>query len=63
MIHSTRTLAALLFVFSLVGCGQSGPLYLPGNPSEVHSLPTQLPELSEEDEDETDKSSEENDGG
>lgn len=60
MSHSRIALAALLLIFSLVGCGQSGPLYLPGDPSEVQNLPTQVPELPEEDDDEDDN---ENDGG
>ncbi len=30
-----RLIAACLLVMMLVGCGQSGPLYLPGNPSEI----------------------------
>ena len=60
MSHSRIALAGLLLIFSLVGCGQSGPLYLPGDPSEVQNLPTQVPELPEEDDDEDDN---ENDGG
>ncbi len=63
MSHSRITLAALLLILSLVGCGQSGPLYLPGNPSEVQSLPSQIPDLPEEDEDDEDESRTENDGG
>jgi len=30
--------ASTLFFF-LTGCGQSGPLYLPGNPSRIESVP------------------------
>ena len=60
MLHSRIALAALLLILSLVACGQSGPLYLPGDPSEVQNLPTQVPELPEEDDDEDDN---ENDGG
>ncbi len=60
MSHSRIALAALLLILSLVGCGQSGPLFLPGDPSEVQNLPTQVPELPEEDDDEDDN---ENDGG
>jgi predicted small lipoprotein YifL len=53
-----------LLIFSLVGCGQSGPLYLPGNPSEVQSLPDHVPELSEEEDDDDDEErGTENDGG
>jgi len=28
-------LAALLLTFTLSGCGQSGPLYVPGDPSSI----------------------------
>ena len=42
MTHSSKILAALILIFTLVGCGQSGKLYLPGDPSEVHSLPTEV---------------------
>jgi predicted small lipoprotein YifL len=45
------------------GCGQSGPLYLPGDPSEVQKLPKQLPELPAAEEDEDDEAGNENDGG
>ncbi len=62
MIHSRIALAALLLILSLVGCGQSGPLYLPGDPSEVQNLPRQVPELPEDDEAD-DEADNENDGG
>lgn len=42
-------LAALSFLLPLCGCGQSGPLYLPDNPSRIENLPP-LPTGSEEDE-------------
>ena len=42
MNHSSKILAAIMLIFSLAGCGQSGKLYLPGDPSEVHSLPTEV---------------------
>ncbi len=35
----SRFLLALCFTFLLAGCGQSGPLYLPGNPSQVTAVP------------------------
>ncbi len=60
MSHSRIALAAVLLILSLVGCGQSGPLYLPGDPSEVQNLPTQVPELPEDDDDDDDDN--ENDG-
>ena len=43
----TVLLSALLFA----ACGQSGPLYLPGNPSEM-KLPSQAPQEGSEDQDE-----------
>jgi predicted small lipoprotein YifL len=64
MSHSRISFAALLLIFSFVGCGQSGPLYLPGDPSEVQSLPDHVPELSEDDDDDDDEErGTENDGG
>jgi predicted small lipoprotein YifL len=41
-----------VFLF-LVGCGQSGPLYLPGDPSEIRESP-QLPVESDNEDDEED---------
>ena len=32
-------LAALSFTFLAFGCGQSGPLYIPGNPSKISNPP------------------------
>ena len=55
MTQSNISLASLILIFSLVGCGQSGPLYLPGDPSEVQTLPSQLPKTSEKEIDEDDK--------
>ena len=55
MTQSKFSLASLLLIFSLVGCGQSGPLYLPGDPSEVQNLPSQLPQTPEVESDEDDK--------
>ena len=54
MNHSSKILAALLLMFTLVGCGQSGKLYLPGDPSEVQSLPTKVsvPAQEQEEDDE-----------
>ena len=47
--------ALSLFVF-VTGCGQSGPLYLPGNPSKIERIP---PAADEEDENKDEK---DNDG-
>ena len=54
MNHSSMFLAALLLVFALAGCGQSGRLYLPSDPSEVQSLPSEVSLPAEEEDDEAD---------
>lgn len=56
-----RHLAAILLTLGLLAaCGQSGPLYLPGNPSEVqapssNSKPAPPSDLRDKEEDEKDK--------
>ena len=45
-----RTLAALLLVFLLGACGQSGPLYIPGNPSKIQQPPPAAESTAEEEE-------------
>jgi len=53
----TRLIFALLassFVLLSAGCGQSGPLYLPGNPSQIQSPTATTPDAGEEKEDEED---------
>ncbi len=35
MTYAYRAALALLLALILSGCGQSGPLYIPGNPSTV----------------------------
>ena len=52
MTNLTKTLTALALLLMLSACGQSGPLYIPGNPSEVREPP---PETSNSDEDEEDR--------
>ncbi|HSN50910.1 MAG TPA: lipoprotein [Woeseiaceae bacterium] len=48
-------LIAAISCLVLFGCGQSGPLYLPGNPSEIRSAPQPVQDADEkEDEDEDD---------
>ena len=47
------TLATLFLLGILAGCGQSGPLYVPGDPSSIN-VPQQPPE-SEEEGDENDE--------
>ena len=45
-----RTLAALLLVFLLGACGQSGPLYIPGDPSRIEQPPPAAESTAEEEE-------------
>lgn len=40
---TNRLLAAIVLLILLGGCGQSGPLYIPGNPSRM-SVPPENPE-------------------
>ena len=41
------TLATLFLLGILAGCGQSGPLYVPGDPSSIQT-PPETPETEEE---------------
>lgn len=41
----------------LAGCGQSGPLYLPGDPSEIQEPPKPVETRSEDDDEEPDEDS------
>jgi len=41
------TLATLFLLGALTGCGQSGPLYVPGDPSSIN-VPPETPETEEE---------------
>lgn len=41
-------LAAFSFLFMAAGCGQSGPLYIPGNPSKIQQPPPQAESTAEE---------------
>lgn len=41
------TLATLFLLVILAGCGQSGPLYVPGDPSSIN-VPQTPPEAEEE---------------
>jgi len=45
-------LAALTFVFLYSGCGQSGPLYIPDNPSKISVPPPASEATAEETEEE-----------
>lgn len=47
------TAIALISIFIIAACGQKGPLFLPGNPSEIRPEPPEQ-EQDEEDEDDED---------
>ena len=58
MRHSLKIICALfLGLFAVTGCGQKGPLFLPGDPSAVKTdipaqpAPEQEPKEEEEDKD------------
>jgi predicted small lipoprotein YifL len=51
-------IAVLAFMFLFSGCGQSGPLYIPGNPSQMAVPPSQQPVSEEEPEEDNGESSE-----
>ena len=51
-------LAALVFVLPFTGCGQSGPLYIPGNPSKIQQPPPQAESTADEEADENGESDE-----
>lgn len=44
-------LAAVSFLFMATGCGQSGPLYIPGNPSKIQQPPQTESAAQQEEED------------
>jgi predicted small lipoprotein YifL len=50
MHRLTLAFIAATLLFSVTGCGQSGPLYLPGNPSRIESLPPEPTGAEEEEE-------------
>ena len=41
MFRLSATAAALVLASSLGACGQNGPLYMPGNPSQISTTPPQ----------------------
>ncbi len=49
MKHFILALAAISFVLLFAGCGQSGPLYLPGNPSKIQNVPSTPADAEDED--------------
>lgn len=54
MIPALRAAAMLAALLTLAGCGQSGPLYLPGDPSQVESPASVIPGTESEAEDDED---------
>jgi predicted small lipoprotein YifL len=50
MKNSVRNAAALLLALFLFGCGQSGPLYVSGNPSSIQPVGDQTTAEDEEEE-------------
>lgn len=46
-----KILAALLLAFALGACGQSGPLYIPGDPSSLEGPQQQQAEEEKDEED------------
>ena len=47
-------LFAAISCFALLGCGQSGPLYLPGDPSEIRDAPRPVENANEEEDEDGD---------
>lgn len=56
MLMKSTTLAALLSILFLAGCGQSGPLYVPGDPSSIEPPAEQAENDEEQEEDREDPS-------
>jgi predicted small lipoprotein YifL len=48
MKHIIVALAAISCVMLSAGCGQSGPLYLPGDPSKIENIPPAPADAEEE---------------
>ncbi|MDH3545663.1 MAG: lipoprotein [Gammaproteobacteria bacterium] len=46
-----RASTALLLLMFIAGCGQSGPLFIPDDPSSIQPPPTASQETDEDDED------------
>lgn len=51
MNKQQNALVALAILVLLTACGQSGPLYIPGNPSTVQAPAGEPPAEDEDDED------------
>jgi predicted small lipoprotein YifL len=50
-----KILAAMILAFVVAGCGQSGPLYIPGNPSKIEQPPPKAESTAEEEAEEDGK--------
>jgi len=50
-----KILAAMILAFVVAGCGQSGPLYIPGNPSKIEQPPPAAESTAEEEAEENGK--------
>ena len=50
----------LLLTFVLGACGQSGPLYVPGDPSTIHPPPEQARQIEQQSDQDKDKKQDEN---
>ena len=56
MLKSLKSIAAAILALLVVaGCGQKGPLFLPGNPSEVRPVPEQEQLDTENDDEDEDQ--------
>lgn len=53
----TRPILSVATLLLLSACGQSGPLYLPGNPSQVQEPPPPPAQPGEREDDEDDEES------
>jgi len=60
MKRLTLFIAVLASLLLFSGCGQSGPLYIPGNPSQMAVPPSQDTATEDEQEDSSDESADSN---
>lgn len=60
MTLSTKILSILLLAFTLGACGQSGPLYVPGDPSSIN-VPQPAPDAEEDGDENGDENGEDDD--
>jgi predicted small lipoprotein YifL len=60
MKRLTLFIAVLASLLLFSGCGQSGPLYIPGNPSQMAVPPSQDTAKEDEQEDSSDESADSN---